>query len=297
MRVGVRLPQYGSTWRELCDMARRCDELGFDGLWMNDHLQSPGRRKDDPTFEAFTTLAAIAQHVRSRLGVVVASASYRAPGLTAKLGAMVDTMAPGGFVLGLGTGSDRAEHRAFGVPFPSPSARTARLVETLDVLRAMSASPTGATVVGVIDGAPNVPAAAPPIWVAAHRPRLLRLAGERADGIVAAFVTPEELAARRALADAARREVSRPPLACCLYTFALPDGADTTAWLRPQADVLGTTPARMLRWLRTTGIVAPATELRERLAGYSRAGATDAVLALPERVPVEAWDALAEAVL
>ncbi len=42
VRIGIRVPQYGSTWAELRDAAGHIERLGFDGIWVNDHLQSPG---------------------------------------------------------------------------------------------------------------------------------------------------------------------------------------------------------------------------------------------------------------
>ena len=55
--IGLRVPQYGSSWDAIRDAALRIEALGFDSVWVNDHLQSPGRVKRDPTFDAFTTLA------------------------------------------------------------------------------------------------------------------------------------------------------------------------------------------------------------------------------------------------
>ena len=59
--IGVRIPQYGGTWDEILAMASRAEALGFDGLWVNDHLQSPGRITDEPAFDALATLAALAR--------------------------------------------------------------------------------------------------------------------------------------------------------------------------------------------------------------------------------------------
>jgi alkanesulfonate monooxygenase SsuD/methylene tetrahydromethanopterin reductase-like flavin-dependent oxidoreductase (luciferase family) len=298
VRIGVRLPQYGSTWSEIRDTAVQCEGLGFDGLWVNDHFQSPGRRKRDATFEALTTLAAVAQHTsRARLGVAVLSASYRFAPVATKALATIDAMAPGRLVVGLGSGSDRAEHHAYGIMFPPPLARTARLELTIEVMRAMGASPDGATVDGMLNDAPNHPAASPPIWVAAHKRLGLTIAGAMGDGVVAAFTSPAEVARRRAIAEAARLEAGRPPMAWCLYTFALPDLPETDAWLAAQARALDSTPSAIRRWLAGTGIVAPPDELRERLGEYAAVGVTDVVLAAPDRLPAEAWSALAQAVL
>src|SRR5690606_27414034 len=84
--IGVRVPQYGSDWDTLRDAALRAERLGFDGVWVNDHLQSPGRNKAEPAFDALATLAALAAlTTRVRLGTVVLSASYRPPALAAKM--------------------------------------------------------------------------------------------------------------------------------------------------------------------------------------------------------------------
>jgi acyl-coenzyme A synthetase/AMP-(fatty) acid ligase/alkanesulfonate monooxygenase SsuD/methylene tetrahydromethanopterin reductase-like flavin-dependent oxidoreductase (luciferase family) len=302
--VGVRIPQYGSTWPQVRDFALRAERLGFEGLWVNDHLQSPGRVKAEPTFDALTTLGALAAITsRPRLGVAVLSASYRPAALAAKMATVLDVISGGRLIVGLGTGSDVPEHRAYGVPFGSPGERTAGLRDALEVMRAMFRHPEGADVPGALEGAPNQPPPAqpggPPILLAAHRPRLLRLAGERADGIVAAFAGADEVAARLAVADEARRAAGRPPLRCAVYTFALPvpSRREAEAWLRPEAEALGSTPGGLLRWLRGTGIVGEPDEVAAELGRLGEAGVTDAALVLPSRVAAEALDALAEAAL
>jgi acyl-coenzyme A synthetase/AMP-(fatty) acid ligase/alkanesulfonate monooxygenase SsuD/methylene tetrahydromethanopterin reductase-like flavin-dependent oxidoreductase (luciferase family) len=302
--VGVRIPQYGSSWPEVRDFALRAESLGFEAVWVNDHLQSPGRNKAEPAFDAFATLAALAALTRRpRLGIAALSASYRPAPLAAKMATVVDVISDGRLIVGLGTGSDVAEHRAYGVPFGTPAERTAGVRAALEVMRAMFDRPEGADVPGALEGAPNLPPPArpggPPILLAAHGPRLLRLAGEGADGILAAFVGPDAISRRLAAADAARRAAGRPPLRCALYTFALPLASrrEAEAWLRAEAEALGSTPAGLLRWLRTTGIVAPPGDLAAELRRLGEAGVTDAALVLPSRVPPEALDALAEAAL
>jgi acyl-coenzyme A synthetase/AMP-(fatty) acid ligase/alkanesulfonate monooxygenase SsuD/methylene tetrahydromethanopterin reductase-like flavin-dependent oxidoreductase (luciferase family) len=292
MRIGVRLPQYGSTWPQVRDAAVRIEQLGFDGIWVNDHLRSPGRLRTETTFDALTTLPAIATLTsRARLGVAVLSATYRPPALAARMTSVLDVISGGRLVVGLGTGSDREEHAAYGYPFGSPAERSAALIDALDVMQQMRDDPDGAM--------PNQPAGQAPLWLAAHKPRMLRLAGQRADGVIAAWVPPDQFAARRAIAEDARNAAGRSEIAYCLYTFAYAYGSEREAleWLADEANALGTTPRALLRWLRTTGIVGELTEVREALAAYGPAGATDVVLALPSRLPVGALDALAESVL
>lgn len=302
MRVGVRLPQYGGDWGTLVATATVLGRRGVDHLWVNDHLRSPGRRKAEPVFEAFTTLAALAALVPDvGLGVAVASAAYRPAVLTAKMASVVDVISGGRLVLGLGTGSDRGEHAAYGYPWGTRAARTAGLREHLRVVRAMRDSPDGADIGAGAGGAPNRPAPTGglPVWVAAHGPVLLRLAGERADGIVAAWVTPDALTARVGIAAEAADRAGRPCPRVAVYTFCLPvaSRADAEAWVAEEAAALGTTPRAVLRWLGTTGIVGAPDEVRDRLGALAAAGATDVILALPSRVPLEAFEAVAETAL
>lgn len=298
MRIGVRLPQYAASWEGITHAATRAEDLGFDGVWVNDHLQSPGRIKAEPTFEALTTLAALSTLTRRvRLGVLVLSSSYRPPALAAKMTTVLDVISGGRMVVGLGTGSDVPEHAAYGYPFPEPKERTARLLRALEVFRAMQDHPDGATVEGLIENAPNQPAARPPVWVAAHKSRLLRLVADRADGIVSAFLPPAEMAERIGIAREARPD-GMPPLDACLYTFILPVVPETEGWLAGEAEALQTTPSKYTRWLaKKGGIVAPPDELAGRVAEFAQAGATDAVFCLPSRTPPELMDAVAEAVL
>ncbi|MGB1526276.1 MAG: LLM class flavin-dependent oxidoreductase, partial [Miltoncostaeaceae bacterium] len=302
LRVGLRLPQYASSWPDLRDAAIRAESLGFDSAWLNDHLWTPGRLHGDDAVDAFTGLAAVAAVTdRITLGTAVLSASYRPAPLAAKMASVLDVISGGRLVLGIGTGSDAAEHRAYGYPFPPARARTAGLVQALDVLEAMWRSPDGASIAGSIDEAPcNPPPITlprPPVLVAAHRPGLLRMAGARADGLFAAFLTPEDLRERVAIARNARLEAGgSDDLRVAVYLYALPmrNEDEALGWIAPEARALGSSPRSLLKWLGTRGLVAPPAAIAAALARYADAGATDAVLVLPNRVPPEAVDTLAE---
>lgn len=302
LRVGVRLPQYASSWPGLRDAAIRAESLGFASAWLNDHLWTPGRLHRDPAFDVFTGLAAVAAVTdRIALGTAVMSASYRPAALAAKMSSVVDVISGGRLVLGIGTGSDEGEHRAYGYPFPEPRERTAGLLQALDVIEAMWASPDGATLEGLLDDAPcNPPVMSsprPPILMAAHKKRLLQVAGTRGDGLFAAFLEPDDLRARIAIAQAARDEAGiADPMRVAVYIYALPIRREDEAleWIAPEAEALGNKPRSYLKWLPTRGLAASPEQIAAELARFADAGATDAVLVLPNRVPLEALDALAE---
>ncbi len=301
-RIGLRVAQYGASWDTLRDCALLAERRGFHTLWVNDHFRTPGRLHLKPAFDAFTTLAALAPATSAaRLGVAVLSASYRPPAVAAKMATGIDTISGGRLTVGLGTGSDVEEHKAYGVPFGSGAERASQLEASFDVMRELFDSPEGATV-GELVGAQNLPApvqAGVPIWIAANRQRLLRFAGRRADGIVTAFTDADGVSRRLGVAAEETEQAQRPPLACALYTYVLPVDSEpeALAWLHDEANALNSTPAQVLRWLRTTGLVDTASGLRDRLGEYAAAGVTDAILVLPNHAPSDAIDALADAVL
>jgi alkanesulfonate monooxygenase SsuD/methylene tetrahydromethanopterin reductase-like flavin-dependent oxidoreductase (luciferase family) len=149
VKLGIVVPQ---GWREdlpgrdfetTVAVARRAEELGFESIWLYDHLQT---RDGDPDalFECWTTLAAIARETsRVRLGQIVTCALYRNPGLLAQMAATVDAASGGRLVVGVGAGWDEREYRDFGYgdELPPIRERLAHLEQTLRVLRERQRSP------------------------------------------------------------------------------------------------------------------------------------------------------------
>jgi alkanesulfonate monooxygenase SsuD/methylene tetrahydromethanopterin reductase-like flavin-dependent oxidoreductase (luciferase family) len=87
-------------------------------------------------FEAFTTLAALAQHTNTiKLGQMVTCAAYRNAGLLAKEAACVDVFSDGRLILGLGAGWYEREYQAYGFTFPRPGVRLQILEETVEVVK------------------------------------------------------------------------------------------------------------------------------------------------------------------
>lgn len=148
MKVGIIVPQgwtgeYAGVepreaWRRTVAVARRADELGFDSVWLFDHFHTTPEPTDELTFEAFTTLSALAAlTTRVRLGHIVSCASYRNPALEAKMIATLDTISDGRMELGLGAGWKEEEWLAYGYDFPSLKVRQARLRDALEIAARM----------------------------------------------------------------------------------------------------------------------------------------------------------------
>jgi probable F420-dependent oxidoreductase len=119
-------------------MARAAEEVGFESIWLGDHLlyRGDGREERGP-WEVWTQLSAIAAITeRVRLGPLVACASFHPPGLIAKMAASVDEVSGGRFVLGLGAGWNETEYRAFGLPYDH---RVSRFEESFEIVRRLVA--------------------------------------------------------------------------------------------------------------------------------------------------------------
>src|SRR3989442_3292482 len=135
VRFGVTLPQIKRTWAEARAAALEFDRLGFDSVWVCDHLYGVPL-PNLPIFEAWSELAAVAAITeRVVLGTLVTPPFFRNPAVFAKQVATIDHVANGRVIVGLGGGWFAAEFEAYGCPFPSLGARLRALEETCEVLR------------------------------------------------------------------------------------------------------------------------------------------------------------------
>ncbi|MFN8622793.1 MAG: LLM class flavin-dependent oxidoreductase [Chloroflexota bacterium] len=145
LKVGLLLPIIEGTmaggsagWRELLAFARHAEALGFDSLWIPDHLIFRlGRWPGDQvgTWEAWSVLAGLAAATeRITLGTYVNAVGFRNPALLAKMAVTVDEISGGRFILGLGAGWHQAEFDAFGMPFDH---RLGRFEEAFTIIRSL----------------------------------------------------------------------------------------------------------------------------------------------------------------
>jgi probable F420-dependent oxidoreductase len=138
--VGIQLPEVEREvrWPEYVAMARAAEQVGFDSVWIGDHLlyRGDGRPERGP-WEAWTLLAGLAAATeRVALGPLVACAAFHAPALLAKQAATVDEISGGRLVLGLGAGWNPTDFAAFGLP---RAERVARFEESFEVIRRLLA--------------------------------------------------------------------------------------------------------------------------------------------------------------
>jgi F420-dependent oxidoreductase-like protein len=133
-------------WDVILDMAALIEDLGYDSLWVSDHLhnapwvnhqRAEGEpRISAPVFECWSLLAALSQRTsRVRLGQLTTANTFRAPALLAKIAATVDVMSGGRLEVGMGAGWFEREHVGYGIPFPPTRTRIDMLGESLEILR------------------------------------------------------------------------------------------------------------------------------------------------------------------
>ncbi|MCA9572701.1 MAG: LLM class flavin-dependent oxidoreductase [Myxococcales bacterium] len=181
-RIGVQLPEVERfvPWPDYLDLARQVEGAGFDSIWVGDHLiyDLPDGATRGP-YEAWTTLAAIAAVTeRVELGPLVASTSFHAPAMLAKLAATVDAISQGRLVVGLGAGWNRREYDAFGFPYDR---RVSRFEEALAIivplLREGKTSYHGRfyDVDDCVLDPPPFREGGPPIMLGSTGPRMLRI--------------------------------------------------------------------------------------------------------------------------
>jgi alkanesulfonate monooxygenase SsuD/methylene tetrahydromethanopterin reductase-like flavin-dependent oxidoreductase (luciferase family) len=189
-------------------------------VWLADHfLYRPGG-DDDRTYgmhEAWTLLSAVAAVTeRVELGTMVLCASFRDPGLTAKMAAAIDVVSSGRLILGVGAGWHDPEYEAFGLPTDH---RVGRFAEWLEIVARLLRK-ENVTFEGTyhrVRDAELVPAPEReiPILVAARRPKMLELTAKWADSWNTAWFgavddrVKERLAELKAATDASERAVAR----------------------------------------------------------------------------------------
>jgi len=124
--------QWGLTWGRWRKLIQAAEEMGYDCLFRSDHytIGPP----DSESLETFVSLTYAADHSsRIEFGPLVAPTTFRHPALTARMGAAIDDLSGGRFVLGLGVGWHEREHLQFGVPFYDKNTRFEMFEDALEI--------------------------------------------------------------------------------------------------------------------------------------------------------------------
>jgi probable F420-dependent oxidoreductase len=293
MKIGMILPlaedESGSapSWPELKSAAIQSEQLGFDSVWVYDHLLH--RFEGHPTVgfhECWTMLTALAASTeRVELGTTVLCAAFRNPALLAKMAETLDEVSNGRLILGLGAGWHEPEFDAFGFPFDH---RVSSLEEAMHIIKPLlrersvdfrgrfhradngEIRPRGPREEGV------------PILLAAFAPRMMRLTARYADMWTTDWLGPiSKLREGVARVHAACAEEGRDPATLLItggVTIAYPDLGALPRWMStPDSYITGSTDevaARLVEY-RQEGVSHVLTNLYpftpEAIARYADA--------------------------
>lgn len=198
-RLGVTLPQFTDDGSVFTDGIRRAEDLGFDSLWVFDHLWPLGAPRR-PILEGWTALTWLAAHTTdATVGTLVTRSSLRHPAVLAKMAATVSAIAPGRVCVAVGSGdhASAGENLAFGLPYWTGADRMDQLASTVEVLHRFRDEPEVSLSDDFVqlDGLPAAPGPRDySIWVAGRSVDALDITGRLADGWNAWGASPEEFA-------------------------------------------------------------------------------------------------------
>jgi probable F420-dependent oxidoreductase len=305
VRIGLALPQYDYSvagesplrWSTVVDHARVAERVGYESLWLSDHLFFDVAKYGGPPdrrglFDPIVTLAALAAVVtRARLGTLVLCEALRPAAVLAKSLAGLDRICGGRLDVGIGAGWYEPEYAAVGLSMPSPGERLARLREAVAVLRdLLGGGPcTFAGKYHRADGAWNEPAAVqqptPPIVVGGKGDRLLALVAEVADGWNTCWVwTPEAYRERTEVlaraCDAQGRDPASVQRSLGLYALCGEDERDLERRYRRLREVSppGVLDGTSLAEWRAGRLVGTVEQVREQAAVWSGLGVETLIL-------------------
>ncbi len=218
MQFGVVLPNLGSIARPdvLCRLALRVEELGFDSLWVSDHVVLPVHlesrypyssrggfavRPEEDLLEPLTTLTFLAGMTqRVRLGISVLILPYRHPVLNAKMLTTLDILSGGRIIAGVGVGWMKEEFQALDADYEHRGEVTD---EHIEIFKALCTQEEPAfdgkhyQVKGIKFFPKPIQKPYPPIWVGGTTHRAIRRAATLGDGWHVVRMRPPELAQGR----------------------------------------------------------------------------------------------------
>lgn len=277
MRLGLTFGQLNpAAWQ---DVAVAADELGYESLWLPEHLvfplevsgqlipgeEHPPVPPTVPIYEPCAYLSFLAARTTQiRLGTFVYLLGIRHPFISARAFATLDVLSGGRAVCGVGAGWLTTEWRAAGL---DPATRGARLDEAIAVVRRLWTEPEISHDGEYFPFEPvafepkPVQAGGPPILIGGESPRALRRAATLGDGWLGMAHTPASAADRvatlRSLAEAAGRD---PGAVEVTVMGTIDDDQTLDAWAAAGVDRIIVTP-----WRRTSEAVDAITALAARL--------------------------------
>lgn len=177
------------AWAKTRAVALAAETLGYDSIWVYDHFHTIPRPTEEPVFECWTTMAALAEATeRIRLGQMVGCMSYRNPALLAKITSNIDVISGGRLEWGIGAGWYHHEYNGYGFDFATAGSRLKALREGVEVVKSMWSQPSTSysgevfTLEDARCDPKPVQSPHPPVWIGGGGEKVtLKIVAEHAD--------------------------------------------------------------------------------------------------------------------
>lgn len=200
-RVALSVP-YEMPLGAHAELAREMEGLGYTDAWSYEVDGS----------DAFVPLAVVATATSMRVGTAIANVYTRGPATLAMCAGAMAELAPGRFVLGIGSGSEPIVESWNNTPFHRPATRVKEMVEFLRPALAGERVVFEGKTFRVDGFRISRPAPEPvPIHVAALREGMLKIAGQVADGVCINWLSAEDVKKSVAVVREAARAAGRDP--------------------------------------------------------------------------------------
>jgi FMNH2-dependent dimethyl sulfone monooxygenase len=249
MKFGIRLTVQGemgatsSGFEYALNMAKIAEDLGFDSVWIPDHVENAHLDRSKPILEYWTTITAIgALTKRVRLGGHSINNTFRHPGLTAKIACTLDHITNGRVIIAPGSGWFATEAKAYGFKSWSDDGltRIQRLDESLAVMRGLMTEETFSfngqhfTLKDAYCNPKPIQKPYPPIWIAGDSPPTQKLMAEHGDVWFMYSKAPPKVAE---LVEGMREQRTDRPFEVAVSAVGLPgkNEAETYRWAQMYA--------------------------------------------------------------
>ncbi len=305
---GIQIePQFGFTFREVADLAREAERLGFTALWASDHLLWDAQSERRDCFDVWALVPALAAvTTKLRIGTLVSCNAYRLPQVLAKTAACVDQISNGRLEFGLGAGWKEMEYKAYGIPFPPVATRLAQLEEAARLIKKLWTEEK-TSFDGKYYRLENAACAPKPLqrplkmWLGgAGEKKLLRIVAQHADGWNMVFGQPlsavkQKLDALKRHCDDLKRDYTKIDKSMFIVTCLAETDEEMKRREAQMAAALGTD--LIFNMGRASGTIGTAKQVAETLRSYQDLGFDYFIAMFPYKQDGEMLQRFAETVV